>query len=38
MVATANDAHVPLATAAIDHGLPVVVDKPLAPNADAAKR
>jgi predicted dehydrogenase len=36
VVATANDAHVPLATAAIDHGLPVVVDKPLAPVADAA--
>jgi scyllo-inositol 2-dehydrogenase (NADP+) len=38
VVATANDAHVALATAAIDHGLAVVVDKPLAPDADAAAR
>ncbi len=30
VVATPNDAHAPLATEAIDHGLPVVVDKPLA--------
>ena len=37
-MATANDAHVALATAAIDHGLAVVVDKPLAPDADAAAR
>ncbi len=37
VVATANDAHVALATAAIDRGLPVVVDKPLAPTADAAE-
>jgi scyllo-inositol 2-dehydrogenase (NADP+) len=37
VVATANDAHVPLATEAIDRGLPVVVDKPLAPSADAAE-
>jgi predicted dehydrogenase len=36
-VAAANDAHVPLASAAIDRGLPVVVDKPLAPTADAAE-
>jgi predicted dehydrogenase len=36
-VAAANDAHAPLATAAVDHGLPVVVDKPLTPDADAAE-
>jgi predicted dehydrogenase len=30
VVATPNDAHAPIATAAIDRGLPVVVDKPLA--------
>ncbi len=30
VIATANDAHAPLATQAIDHGLAVVVDKPLA--------
>jgi predicted dehydrogenase len=30
VIATPNDTHVGLATAAIDHGLPVVVDKPLA--------
>jgi scyllo-inositol 2-dehydrogenase (NADP+) len=30
VVATPNDTHVPLATEAIDRGLPVVVDKPLA--------
>lgn len=36
VVATPNDAHVRLATAAIDRGLPVVVDKPLAvSSADA---
>jgi scyllo-inositol 2-dehydrogenase (NADP+) len=38
VVATPNDAHVALATAAIDHGLAVVVDKPLAPDADTAAR
>jgi predicted dehydrogenase len=37
VIAAANDAHAPLATVAIDHGLPVVVDKPLAPDADAAE-
>ena len=37
VVATANDAHAPLATAAIDRGLPVVVDKPLAPTVAAAE-
>jgi predicted dehydrogenase len=37
VVATPNMSHAPLATAAIDHGLPVVVDKPLAVSArDAA--
>ena len=36
VVATANDAHVALATTAIDHGLAVVVDKPLAPDAASA--
>jgi predicted dehydrogenase len=30
VVATPNDAHAPIATEAIDRGLPVVVDKPLA--------
>jgi scyllo-inositol 2-dehydrogenase (NADP+) len=30
VVATPNDSHAPLATAAIDHGLAAVVDKPLA--------
>jgi predicted dehydrogenase len=37
VIATANDAHVPLARAAIDAGLPVVVDKPLAPDAEQAR-
>jgi scyllo-inositol 2-dehydrogenase (NADP+) len=36
VVAAPNDAHVPLASAAVAHGLPVVVDKPLAPEPDAA--
>jgi scyllo-inositol 2-dehydrogenase (NADP+) len=37
VVATPNDVHVPLATAAVDAGVPVVVDKPLAAtSADAA--
>ena len=36
VVATPNEAHVPLARAAVDRGLPVVVDKPLAvSSADA---
>jgi scyllo-inositol 2-dehydrogenase (NADP+) len=38
VVATNNDVHVPLATAALDLGKPVVVDKPLAPTADEAAR
>ena len=36
VVATANVAHVPLTRAALDHGLHVVVDKPLAPDAATA--
>lgn len=36
VVATPNRSHVALATAAIDAGIPVVVDKPLAPDARAA--
>ncbi len=36
VVATTNDAHVPLAMAALDRGVPVVVDKPLAISAAAA--
>jgi scyllo-inositol 2-dehydrogenase (NADP+) len=35
VVATANDSHAPLARAAIDAGLAVVVDKPLAPSSAA---
>jgi predicted dehydrogenase len=37
VVATPNDAHVPLARRALDAGLPVVVDKPLAPIAAEAR-
>jgi predicted dehydrogenase len=37
VVATPNDVHVPLARRALDTGLPVVVDKPLAPTAAAAR-
>lgn len=37
VVATRNDSHAALAAAAIDHGLPVVVDKPLATTAEAAR-
>ena len=37
VVATPNATHVPLAAAAIDRGLAVVVDKPLANNADDAQ-
>jgi scyllo-inositol 2-dehydrogenase (NADP+) len=37
VIATPNDAHAPLATGAIDHGLAVVVDKPLAPTASEAE-
>ena len=38
VVATPNHAHVPLAAAAIDHGVAVVVDKPLALDARSAAR
>ena len=37
VVATPNDVHVPLARRALDAGLPVVVDKPLAPTAAEAR-
>jgi scyllo-inositol 2-dehydrogenase (NADP+) len=37
VVATPNDAHAPLAARAIEAELPVVVDKPLAPTATAAR-
>ena len=36
VVASPNDTHAELATRAIDSGIPVVVDKPLAPTARAA--
>jgi scyllo-inositol 2-dehydrogenase (NADP+) len=38
VIASPNDTHVPLATAAIDHGLPTVVDKPLAVTAARAEQ
>ena len=38
VVATSNDVHVPIATAALDHGKPVVVDKPVALSSDDAAR
>lgn len=38
VIATPNEAHLPLATAAVDHGLPVVVDKPLAVTAAPAEQ
>ena len=37
VVATANEAHAELARTAIDHGLAVVVDKPLAPSSAEAQ-
>ncbi len=37
VIATPNASHVPLAKAALDAGLPVVVDKPLATSAAAAQ-
>jgi scyllo-inositol 2-dehydrogenase (NADP+) len=37
VVATPNDSHAPLALRAIEAGLPVVVDKPLAPSSGAAR-
>ena len=38
VVASPNRTHVPLALAALEAGLPVVVDKPLAPSAVEARR
>lgn len=38
VVASPNRTHVPLAAAAMDRGLAVVVDKPLAPQASEARR
>lgn len=38
VVASPNRTHVPLAQAALEAGLPVVVDKPLAPTAAEARR
>jgi predicted dehydrogenase len=38
VVATPNRTHVPLAEAALRVGLPVVVDKPLAPSAEGGRR
>ena len=37
VVASPNDTHAPLAIAALEHGLNVVVDKPMAPTPDAAR-
>jgi scyllo-inositol 2-dehydrogenase (NADP+) len=37
VVATGNDSHVPIASTAIEHGVPVVVEKPLAVTADGAE-
>ncbi|WP_086829257.1 Gfo/Idh/MocA family oxidoreductase [Allokutzneria sp. NRRL B-24872] len=37
VVATPNRTHVELATAALEHGLPVVVDKPFAPSSTQAR-
>jgi predicted dehydrogenase len=37
VVATPNRVHVPLAVAALEAGLPVVVDKPLAPSAEEGR-
>ena len=38
VVAAHNRAHVPLGLAAVAAGLPVVIDKPVAPSVDAAER
>jgi len=38
VVASSNRSHVPLAMAALENGLPVVVDKPLAPTREEAER
>ncbi|WP_194896287.1 Gfo/Idh/MocA family oxidoreductase [Catenulispora pinisilvae] len=37
VIATPNDTHSPAARAAVEAGLPVVVDKPLAPSAEEAR-
>jgi predicted dehydrogenase len=37
VVATPNRMHVPIARAALHRGLPVIIDKPLAPDADEAQ-
>lgn len=37
VVASANDSHVPIASAAIEHGIPVVVEKPVAVTAAEAE-
>ncbi len=38
VVATPNRFHVPLGLAALEAGLPVVIDKPMAPSADEGRR
>jgi predicted dehydrogenase len=38
VISTANVTHVPLATAALEAGLPVVLDKPIAPTAAQAEQ
>ena len=38
VVATPNRFHVPLGIAALEAGLPVVIDKPMAPTADEGRR
>ena len=38
VVATPNRSHVPLGLAALEAGLPVVIDKPMAPSADEGRR
>jgi predicted dehydrogenase len=38
VVATPNRFHVPLGLAALEAGLPVVIDKPMAPTADGGRR
>ncbi|HTX63208.1 MAG TPA: Gfo/Idh/MocA family oxidoreductase [Acidimicrobiales bacterium] len=37
VVATSNAAHVPIARRAVEAGVPVVVDKPLAPDSESAR-